>query len=534
MKIKIEVILVAALLVMVCLVNSNAEPMKTDSSKEEVKNIVKHVYSSVVKVETRNHLRKVATGVVIDKEGHVLTTALVTPLDEKLFINTADGKKIEAEFVGMDPETHLAVVRAKEGVLTPIKIQKKKQLAVGDWIGVVGISPENTPAVTQGIVSSVGEDKLRLNVWVVPGSSGSPVVDKEGQMVGIIRGIYVDEGPLLFQFEDKVITGTGYSFSRAEAPSSGMAVAVPVDIVVSVADEIKEKGKVERGWLGVSIQQNEEGLVEIIEVEKESPAELAKLHVEDILLEIEKTEIISTEMLAQEIRKRKPGDDITLTIERSGKKMKVDVKLGEYQKKDILKEFEIKFPDLFSKDPKFTKSLPKLSFVRKGHKYIGIYIEELNRDLSEYFGIPEGTGLLISKIMEDSPAESAGLQVGDVIFKADGERISYANAFTNLIQKKEKGDTILIEFLRDKKASQAEVEIAEDEDMRKGFFGFQDDLVGFEWQTRPFNKNEFKSDFDDLKKEQGSADKENRSKGNKKEKGEERLERLMISEGVRV
>ncbi|GAH41366.1 unnamed protein product, partial [marine sediment metagenome] len=269
------------------------------------------------------------------------------------------------------------------------------------------------------------------------------------------------------------------------APSSGMAEAIPIDIVKSVTSEIKEKGRVERGWLGVSIEVNEEGKVGIIAIEKESPAELAKLKEGDIVLKIEREEVASTKMLAKEIRKRKPGKTITLKIERNGKEIDVKVKLGEYSEKYVRIELESKFPRLFfaPKPPK-PPVVPKLPELRKlpkppkppepkifswgleHRKYIGIYLEEINRELSEYFGVKEGRGLLVAKITKDSPAEKAGLKVGDVIIKADGIRTERARDLTRVIQDKEKGERIKLELLRNKKVRSVEVEIEEE---RSGF-----------------------------------------------------------------
>jgi len=237
-----------------------------------VENVSKKVFSSVVKVETRNGMIRVATGVIIDKDGSIVTTALVSPRDEKIIVTTTDGRRTEAKFLGLDPETRLALVQTKEKNLTPVALGKAGELSPGSWIGVISISPENTPAITQGIVSSIAPDKLRLNVWVTRGASGSPVVNKDGQMVGLLRGIYTEDQPVIFEFREKEIVGSGYVFSRAEAPSSGMALAVPVDIVRMVIAEIKEKGKVSRGWMGVSISENDRGQVEVYDVESGGPA----------------------------------------------------------------------------------------------------------------------------------------------------------------------------------------------------------------------------------------------------------------------
>lgn len=212
-------------------------PSPDETRIEEVTRIV---MPSVVMVEVgpkgKKGIRKIATGVVIDKDGSIATTALISPRDEAITIATANGKVIEAEFVGMDPETRLAVVRAKDKGLTPLVLADSAKLVPGAWIGVVSFSPENTPSVTQGIVSSISAERLRLNVWVVPGSSGSPVVNAQGQMVGLLRGSYADTLPLVFQFQEKDVVGSGYAWSQGEAAASGMAMAIPSDVVKSITD----------------------------------------------------------------------------------------------------------------------------------------------------------------------------------------------------------------------------------------------------------------------------------------------------------
>jgi len=472
MNSKIKVILVLTIFLTALFLSSKAEPLSSGNG-EEIEGVTKKVFPSVVKVEVRNWTTKVATGVVFDKKGHILTTALIYPKGEKITVITSEGKKTDAEFLGMDSETHLAVLKVKEKKLTPITMGRAEGLSPGQWIGVVGFSPENTPSVTQGIVSSVSEENIRLNIWVIPGSSGSPVVSKEGRMVGLLRGAYFDDKPVVFSFREKEVVGSGYVWSRARAPSSGMAKAVPINIVTSIASEIIEKGKVSRGWLGVSISDTEEGRVRIIAIEKDSPAELAGLEEGDLILKVEGKEMLSAKELALEARRRKPGQNVTLEIERDGKQMKVKVKLGEYPEREVKREIELKFPELFPPKPPKPPQPPKPPKIEtwpreylfqswESRKYIGVYLEEIGRELAEHFGVKEGTGLLVSKFGEDGPAEKAGLKVGDVIVKADGKRVETVDELSELIQDKKKGEKIKIEFIRNKKRNTAEVEVEEE------------------------------------------------------------------------
>lgn len=463
---KLMAISMLAAFLLVPFLSLMAEPASSAMDEVKIEEITKKAFPSVVKVVAKNAYTKIATGVVMDKDGHIVTTALISPRDEKLYVITTNGKKIEAEFLGFDSETHLAVIKAKEKTLIPIVLGEVKNISPGAWVGLVGISPEDTPQITQGIVSSVSPEKLRLNLWVTRGASGAPVIDKDGRMIGLLRGVYTEESPLIVEFREREVAASGFFFSKAEAPSSGMALAIPVDIVKSVTFEIKDKGRVQRGWLGVRFYENEEGDIEIIEVEKESPAEIAKLEVGDIILQIQGKDVTSGEMVVHEIRIRKPGQTITLKILRDGKEQDVQIRLDEYTEEDAWREMEQRFPRLFVPEPrKVFEAAPrqKLRLGFETRKYIGVNLEALNPELAEYFGVKEGKGLLVGGVGEDTPAGKAGLKVGDVLVKADGKDLAVTADLSRVLQEKEKGDKIKLEFYRDKKKRSVEVEVAEEE-----------------------------------------------------------------------
>jgi len=473
-----RITLVAAAMLLAAVLQLGAAPVLEDKKLEAV---IRSVFPSVVKVEAGGEGRKkVAAGVVMDNAGYIVTTALISSWDKNINVVTADGRRLQADFLGLDPETHIAVLKVKEKVPAVVALSSAAGLTSGAWIAVLSLSPENKPAVTQGIISSASEEKIRLNVWVVPGSSGSPVIDAEGRMIGLLRGVYFDDNPVVFEFREKEVEGSGFVISRGEAPAAGMAVAVPIDTVKAVFQEIKDKGKVSRGWLGVGIAENEDNEVVIADVDKDSPASLAKLREGDRVLKIDGRPVTDAGTLASEIRKRKPGQDVTFLVEREGKSLDVKVKLGEYTEENIHKEMAIKFPMLFDfpippKGP-LPSSAPLRPFRWEKRKYIGVFLQETTKGLAEYFGLKDGAGLLINELTKDGPAEKAGLRVGDVIFKADGKRVNNVIELSAVVQTKKKGDKVKIEYMRDKKVLSVMVEVAEQETgglvgmMEEGYF----------------------------------------------------------------
>ena len=138
------------------------------------------------------------------------------------------------------------------------------------------------------------------------------------------------------------------------------------------------------------------------------------------------------------------------------------IKLGEKPEEIITSEFMLKFPSLFKTEKIISSVRPKVSYYWESRKYIGISLEDLNQKLSKHFGVDEGEGLMISDVIKNSPADKAGLKVGDVIIRADGERVEKIKSLVEKIQDKDKGDKIEIEVIRDGKKKKFNVEIDEE------------------------------------------------------------------------
>jgi len=279
---------------------------------------------------------------------------------------------------------------------------------------------------------------------------------------------------------------------------------VPMDVVISIAADLKKYGKVERGWLGVSVGEKD-GKVEIAMIDPKSPAELAKIKEGDLILKIDGKDITSGPTLSSEIRSRKPGQDITVKIERDGKPQDVKVKLGEYTEVEAQRELELNFPQFFTRgripspaipspNPKEAKperqtpqnnAMPRSrtapfprNFFWQTRKFIGVTLQELNQELAEYFGLKDGVGLLVAQVEDKSPAQKAGLKVGDLILKAGGKRVETSSALSEMIQGRKKGDKIPLEILRDKKTLTLDVEIAEEESSSATFKWTPDEDFG--------------------------------------------------------
>jgi len=463
---KVKSIWILAIFLTFIFLPLEAEVAPSYGYEKDIENITDKVFPSVVTVEAGLDYGgiKYATGVIVDKEGYIVTTALVSPPDQRIYVTTSDGKRISAKFLGLDSLSHLALIKAqKDHKFTPVEMGKLKDVSPGSWVGVISVSPEGGPAIMQGIISSMSEEKLRLNVYVVQGASGSPVVDRNGKMVGILRGTYYDESPVIMEFQEKKVVGKALALSRVEAPASGMAIAIPIGIVNHVASEIRTQGKVRRGWLGIYAGLNSKGQVEIQGIEEGSPADKAKIEEGDIILEIDGKDVTNAAALKDKIIRKKSGDVVVLKIKRENKTDEYKVKLGEKPEGVIASEFMLKFPSLFKTDKIISTVKPELSFYWESRKHIGIKIEDLNRELSKHFGVAEGESLIISEVVKDSPAEKAGLEVGDIIVRADGDRIEKAMELIKKIQEKERGEKIEIEVLRDKKAKKFNVEIEEGE-----------------------------------------------------------------------
>ena len=271
--------------------------------------------------------KSTGSGVIISDKGYIVTNNHVIKGATKVDITLSDNRKFEAEVMGTDPSTDLAVLKITGKNLPVIELANSDQARVGEWVLAIGNPFELTSTVTAGIISAKGRDISILNgqysiesfiqtdAAVNPGNSGGALVNTEGKLIGINTAIYAPTG-----------TYAGYSF------------AVPINLVKKVMQDLIDHGEVKRAFLGIMIQSvdsdmaKELGLaitegVYVSELIEGGAAIKSELNTGDVITKINGISTSSVPKLQEQIGSRNPGDDIIVTVNRKGKAKNIVVKL---------------------------------------------------------------------------------------------------------------------------------------------------------------------------------------------------------------
>lgn len=264
------------------------------------------------------------SGVMLDKEGYLVTNYHVVRDREQIFISLVDGRSTRAKLIGVDPETDLAILKVDLKNIPTAPLGNSDDLQVGDIVLAVGNPFGLGQTVTQGIISAMGrtavglsniENFIQTDVALNPGSSGGALINTDGQLIGINAGIYSRSG--------------GYQ---------GVSFAIPIKAVENVLNQIIEHGKVMRGWLGVEVVNLDSLLrydlntkqtmgVVVEKVMHQSPA-FNKLKPNDIITEMNGHKVREAQSFISQISQLAPGKPITLTIYRNNKSQQIEMTLG--------------------------------------------------------------------------------------------------------------------------------------------------------------------------------------------------------------
>jgi serine protease Do len=331
--------------------------------------------------------RSLGSGFVIDESGYVVTNNHVIEAADKIRVKMTDGSEYDAVVVGKDPNTDLALIRLENAKELPaLALGDSDAIKVGEWVIAVGSPFGLEHTVTAGIVSAKGrvigsgpyDDYLQTDASINPGNSGGPLINMQGEVVGINTAI--------------VAAGQGIGF------------AIPVNLARSVVKQLKESGEVTRGWLGVAIQDLSEELAEyyglkdrkgvlVAQVFEGDPADQAGIRARDIIIEINGEPVASSRELTSRIASIRPGKDTTVTVLRDGKKETFTVRVSKRDEERLAAGAQSEAP---ADD-------------------LGIGVAEVTPEAAERFQLSETEGVLVANVDPESKAAEAGLMPGDVI-----------------------------------------------------------------------------------------------------------------------
>ncbi|MFK7732034.1 MAG: trypsin-like peptidase domain-containing protein [Pseudomonadales bacterium] len=254
------------------------------------------------------------SGVIMRSEGYVVTNFHVVSGADEILVLLANGQITEAELVGIDRESDLALLKIPLQDLPAIQNADVKSLRVGDLVLAIGNPYGFGHSVTQGIVSATGRYGLQLMTYenliqtdaaINPGSSGGALVDSQGRFLGIITANYS--------------TGSG--------GSDGIGLAIPADNVGMVVDDLIQHGYVMRGWLGIEVEQTVNGVL-LTGTNPQGPADIAGLRAGDLLTAINKQSVVDPIQAMNIIAAQEPGSEIEIAIQRGESKSKVIASIG--------------------------------------------------------------------------------------------------------------------------------------------------------------------------------------------------------------
>jgi len=360
------------------------------------------------------------SGFIITSDGYILTNNHVVDGAEKIEVELTNGRKFTAEITGTDPDSDIAVVKIDATNLSYLELADSDKLEVGEWVLAIGNPLGLSHTVTAGIVSATGrsgfgladiENFIQTDAAINFGNSGGPLINLDGKVVGINTAIAGSTGNI------------------------GIGFAIPINMAKYAYEQLIESGTVERGLLGVNIQEltpdtapffgleeDAKGIL-IPNVTEGSAADKAGLTPNDVILEVDGEPVETVAELQNRIAMLKPGTQVELTIWRDGKRTKLDVKLGKRSSMNELNG----------------------TLTEETTKELGFTVENLTEELAARFGYEDQKGVIVNQVEPGSQAAREGIVQGALIKTVDKQRVNNTKEFNEAIKKaRKRGRTLLL------------------------------------------------------------------------------------------
>ena len=363
------------------------------------------------------------SGFFIDKEGYILTNNHVIDGADEIIVLIRDGnngeKEYDAKLVGADSKTDIALIKLvlKDGSkksFPTLSLGNSDNLEVGEWVVAIGNPFGLSHTVTVGVVSAkernIGsgpyDEFIQTDASINPGNSGGPLMNIKGEVIGINTAI----------------------ISGNTGGNVGIGFAIPINVAKGILKDLKEKGTVTRGWLGVMIQKITPDLAESFNLDRtegalvgdvipNSPAERAGIKRGDVIVRFDRHEVKTMESLPKIVGSTTPGKAVKVEVIREGKKKVLDVTIA------ILKDEEIKVAAL---DP------------------LGIQVQDITPDIAKSLNLDDVEGVLVSDVTPGEAGGESGLKRGDIISEVNRNRVKNTSDYNRIAGKLKRGDTALM------------------------------------------------------------------------------------------
>lgn len=359
--------------------------------------------------------QSLGTGFIISSDGYILTNNHVINGADDVMVKLSDGREVKGEIKGSDEKVDLALIKISEKERLPFaELGDSDTLEVGEWVMAIGNPFGLSHTVTAGIVSAKGrvigsgpyDDFIQTDASINPGNSGGPLFNAEGRVIGVNTAI---------------IAGGG----------GGIGFAIPISMAKTIVSQLRESGKVTRGYLGVRFQpltadlaksfglESDKGAL-ITSVEKDTPAEKAGLKAGDVIVEYDGRPIAEGSELPRYVAATRVDKKVRIVIYRDGAKQNISLVVGKLKEKDV------------ESGSDSTKDSDK----------IGVTVEEIRKDLADRLGLQDSKGLVITEVKAGSSAEEAGVTVGSIVIEINGRRPETVKAYNALVAVLKKGDVV--------------------------------------------------------------------------------------------
>ncbi len=388
-----------------------------DDIPPQMEELFKHFFKQPGRGFQPREAKSLGSGFIISEDGYVVTNHHVVKNADEIIVKLKDRRQLVAKLIGSDESTDIALLQVEANDLPLVKKGSSAELDVGEWVLAIGTPFGFEQSVTAGIVSAKGRSLpggnyvpfIQTDVAINPGNSGGPLFNMKGEVVGVNSQIYSRSG--------------GYM---------GLSFAIPIDVAMNVVEQIKTKGTVSRGWLGVQIQDVTRELAEsfamdrphgalIARVVEASPAEKAGFKIGDVIVEFDGHVIETSGELPPVVGMTAINEKVTVKIFREGRKQSIKVVVGLLDNKAVLAE----------KQPE-----------KKQQNRLGIVVAELNKEQRDRLDIAKN-GVLVQKVRQ-GVAANVGIQAGDVILRIQNNVVRDIADFDKIVQELPAGQSIAI------------------------------------------------------------------------------------------